>query len=288
MKQQSRGMLLGGITIPERHRDRNDEAQRITTKMSQGISFFTSQVIYNIDIAIWFLADYAKHCHEHKLKPARIVFTFAPFGSERTVKFMEWLGIEIPIGTQKRVLTRKSLRERVEESMRICWSNWRRILDYWKRNDLKIPIGFSVEAVSKSRMESRGAVVLFKACRELMDSYYDGVQDTLLKRMLNDDATYIVQTKDGGATISKLTDEEGPTLFATLPKMETSSNKGLRRIPTKPDFPALLKPKKKIAVPSIATPAAPLTVELQSVESPLPTLTTLPVDVPATNNSASI
>lgn len=164
--------FIGGITIPERHRDRLNEHTRIQEKVDNGISFFTSQVIYNADNAIWLLQDYDHLCKEQGKKPVRIFFTFAPFGTENTVRFLEWLGVEVPEGTKKRVLSRSSLKACIEESMQICWENFKRILDASQRLRISVPLGFSVESVSKSRMEQRGAIQLYKALKEQMDDYY--------------------------------------------------------------------------------------------------------------------
>jgi len=163
---------LGGITIPERHRDRGNEHLRLLEKSECGITFYTSQVVYNADNAIWLLRDYDELCKEKGQMPARMVFTFAPFGSEGTVKFLRWLGVELPDGTVKRVLSRPTLKARVDESIQICWENWKRILDASKRLKLRVPLGFSVESVSKSKNEQEGAVELFNNLKEEMDNYF--------------------------------------------------------------------------------------------------------------------
>jgi len=165
-------VYLGGITIPERHRDRGNEHLTITEKCSQGIGFYTSQVVYNADNAIALLRDYDELCKQHGKEPNRLVFTFAPFGSEATVGFLRWLGVELPEGTVKRVISRPTLKQRVDESVEICWENWKRILDASRRLKLKVPIGFSVESVSKSKMESEAAVDLFNMLKEEMEVYY--------------------------------------------------------------------------------------------------------------------
>jgi len=165
-------ILLGGIVIPERHRDRGSEHIRIVEKCDSGIAFYTSQVVYNADNAIALLRDYDDLCKEQHKEPTRIVFTFAPFGSENTVQFLRWLGVELPEGTVKRVLSRPTLKARVEESVQICWENWKRILDASRRLKLCIPIGFSVESVSKSKMEQECAYELFNTLKEEMDEYY--------------------------------------------------------------------------------------------------------------------
>jgi 5,10-methylenetetrahydrofolate reductase len=77
---ESPDILLGGITIPERHRDKGDEPQRLDEKLQEGIIFFTSQVVYNADNAISMLRHYDELTKQKGKEAARIVFTFAPFG----------------------------------------------------------------------------------------------------------------------------------------------------------------------------------------------------------------
>lgn len=219
LQQQVRGAVVGGIVIPERHRDKQDEPQRVYEKMMQGVSFFTSQVVYHADNAIWFLLDYAAFCEEKKIEPVRIVFTFAPFSSGRTVKFMEWLGVEIPLGTQKRVLSRPTSTSRAAESVNICVDLAKRILDAATMHQIKVPLGFSVESVSKSKLEGRAAVQLFKFLEELLLHYYN--EEDVMERMLQQDGTYIVQTQGGGVTVSKL-GAHGPEAFAVVPRLRTN------------------------------------------------------------------
>jgi len=170
---------IGGIVIPERHRDRGNEHQRLIEKVDTGVSFFTSQVVYNADNSIWLLRDYDELCKQQNKQPARLVFTFAPFGSECTVKFLRWLGVELPDGTVKRVLSRPSLKARVEESVEICWENWKRILDASKRLKINVPIGFSVENVSKSKAEQDAAVELFSMLKEEMETHFANLKHKL-------------------------------------------------------------------------------------------------------------
>ena len=39
-----------------------DEHLRVFKKVFEGVGFFTSQVVYNVDNAIWFLQDYDELC----------------------------------------------------------------------------------------------------------------------------------------------------------------------------------------------------------------------------------
>lgn len=168
----SHGFMLGGVTIPERHRDRNDEHYRLMDKTDNGIRFFTSQCIYSADNAIWMLRDYDQLCKAEGKKPARIILAFAPFGRESTMRFLRWLGVEVPEGTLKRILSRTTARDRVEESIQVCWENFRRILDASRKLGLNVPLGVTVESVSKFRDEQEGACRLFNILREELEVYY--------------------------------------------------------------------------------------------------------------------
>lgn len=169
---QQRHLSLGGITLPERHRAKKDEHLRLSQKVADGVQFFTSQVVYSADNAIWMLEDYVALCKENKQDPVRIVFTFAPFGSQKTVDFMRWLGVDIPAGTAERVLAAGAIKEKVAKACQICWENWHRILISMERQNIRVPIGFCVEAVSKSKYEQAACITLYADLEAEMQAYY--------------------------------------------------------------------------------------------------------------------
>merc|ERR1711879_663397 len=105
----------------ERHRDKQDEHERLFQKTESGISFFTSQVVYNVDVAIWLLRDYDELCKERGVKPARLIFTFAPFGRADTCTFLKWLGVEIPSAPKRE--SSRGRRERLPSTSR--WTSAR-------------------------------------------------------------------------------------------------------------------------------------------------------------------
>lgn len=127
--------LLGGITLPERHRDKGNEPELILSKTKWGIRYFTSQVVYNADNVISLLRQYDELMKQKKEEGpmARIILTFAPFGREDTVAFLQWLGVELPKGTIRRVLCRGSPSQCVQEAIEICRENLKRILEYCLR-----------------------------------------------------------------------------------------------------------------------------------------------------------
>lgn len=158
------GFLLGGVTIPERHTARGDEHHRMRAKTRAGLWFFTSQVVYQPDQAISLLKAYGESAGPGEC-PARIVFTFAPFGSERTLEFLEWLGVDIPERTKDEIL---SSADPLATSLQVCRSNLRKILD---AGPYRTPLGINVESVSKSKKHIDAAVQLFSLLQEEMENY---------------------------------------------------------------------------------------------------------------------
>ena len=76
---------LGGIIISSR----TNEADRIRAKNSAGIKFFTSQILFDSNDIVWLL---------QRLNglEARIFLSFAPVSHPGDLKFLRWLGADIP------------------------------------------------------------------------------------------------------------------------------------------------------------------------------------------------
>jgi 5,10-methylenetetrahydrofolate reductase len=85
IKSLSLPASLGGITIPSRV----DEPERIRKKHSQGVDFFTSQVMFDSNDLVWLI---------QRLNgvEARIFISFAPISNARDLEFLRWLGVDIP------------------------------------------------------------------------------------------------------------------------------------------------------------------------------------------------
>lgn len=147
--------LLGGVTIPERHTRRGDEAARNLRKIRAGLKFFTSQVIYDPDAVVGLLEDYARTCHEHGVAPARILLSIAPFSTEGGAEFLRWLGVSIPPHMLSTIL--RSSRP-AQTSAATCRENLRRILDAVHAHDWKIPLGINVENVSRLKVDIETSV----------------------------------------------------------------------------------------------------------------------------------
>ncbi len=78
-------VALGGITLPSRAQ----EAERIRRKADAGLSFFTSQILFDSNDIVWLI---------QRLNglEARIFLSFAPVSTHRDIDFLRWLGADVP------------------------------------------------------------------------------------------------------------------------------------------------------------------------------------------------
>jgi 5,10-methylenetetrahydrofolate reductase len=76
---------LGGISIPSRA----GEAERVRRKHAAGLSFFTTQVLFDPNDIVWLV---------QRLNglEARLFLSFAPVSHPRDLQFLRWLGADIP------------------------------------------------------------------------------------------------------------------------------------------------------------------------------------------------
>lgn len=88
---------FGGITIPSR----SEEAERIRKKAQYGISFFTSQVLFDSN-------DIVGLIHRLNGVEARVFLSFAPVSDPRDIEFLRWLGADIPLDLDRFLLHREA------------------------------------------------------------------------------------------------------------------------------------------------------------------------------------
>jgi hypothetical protein len=157
------GFTVGGVVIAERHTERRSESARLLAKGSEGCSYFISQTVYHADATGRLLRDYVRDCRGAGVQPRRIVLTFAPAGREKTITFLKWLGVHIPLETEAAIL---GAADPIARSIEICRDNLRRILDH---DDVRqIPLGINVESVSINRDEIDASVVLLRDLARIM------------------------------------------------------------------------------------------------------------------------
>ena len=157
------GFTLGGVVIPERHRPGHSESERLIAKAAAGCRYFVSQAVYAPEATISLLRDYARDCRASGLVPQRIVLTFTPCGGAGTLDFMKWLGIAIPIETERAILASDTP---LTQSLRACASALSRILEAAGAEG--VPLGVNVESVSIRKEEIEASVDLYHALRDVV------------------------------------------------------------------------------------------------------------------------
>ena len=133
--------FCGGIAIPSRKR----ESEKLLRKGSNGIEFFTTQVLYDSIKIKKLLKYYDDICKKNKVLPRRVLLSFAPVSSEKNIDFLKWLGVEIPKSTEKRLIAKGN--EMTNESLRIATYILKDLLNNNEELGIKVPIGLNVEHI---------------------------------------------------------------------------------------------------------------------------------------------
>jgi hypothetical protein len=163
-RQHSSNLLLGGITIAERHARTLDEHERILAKTANGCRFFVTQAVYDVTSTKSLLSDYALAVDKTGSMPLPIILTFSPCGSEKTLSFMKWLGIAFPRWLENDL---QSARDPLPKSLELCEQIFVEVLDY--AEDKGIPLGVNVESVSIRKEEIEASVELLQLLRRRIE-----------------------------------------------------------------------------------------------------------------------
>lgn len=164
LQESDKDFHLGGVTIAERHAAKGDEHLRLINKADQGCDFFISQAVYNAQATIDLLISYARTCRDKGIEPKRIILTFTPCGSAKTLEFMEWLGISVPQATRWRILDSA---DPIAESIRLCRNTLEQILEATREFDL--PLGLNIESLTNRKDEIDASIRLYKLLKATMD-----------------------------------------------------------------------------------------------------------------------
>lgn len=150
-------LLVGGVTIPERHISKGDEHIRVFNKIAQGCSFFVSQGVYDVDASLKFLSDYYSYGKEHNIPLVPILFTLTPCGSIKTLEFMKWLGISIPKWLENELIHSDDI---LQKSVDSSEKNWLQLKEF--ADERGIPIGCNIESVAIRKVEIDASIELLQ------------------------------------------------------------------------------------------------------------------------------
>lgn len=156
-------MLLGGIAIAERHAQGGTEHERILAKSDAGCRFFVTQAVYDVTATKSLLSDYALEARRRGADPMPIVVTLSPCGSEKTLAFMQWLGIAFPRWLENDL---RHAPDPLETSVRLCERIYAEVWAYAREKG--IPLGVNVESVSARKAEIEASLELARRLRAMM------------------------------------------------------------------------------------------------------------------------
>jgi hypothetical protein len=148
-------LQLGAVVISERHTRSGDEHRRMLAKQERGCGFFISQVIYDVTGTKNLLSDYFYACRAEGVPPRPVIFTLSLCGSEKTLEFLTWLGVDVP---RWMATALRHSADPLEESNRACLAIAQDLREFCLR--LGMPYGFHVESVSIRKAEIEGATRL--------------------------------------------------------------------------------------------------------------------------------
>lgn len=150
-------LLLGGVTIPERHQSKGDEHIRVFNKISQGCAFFVSQGVYDVNASKNFLSEYYYYGQEHNIPLVPILFTLTPCGSLKTLQFMKWLGISIPKWLENELIHSSDI---LQKSVSFSEQSWLELKSF--ADEKGIPIGCNIESVAIRKVEVDASIELLR------------------------------------------------------------------------------------------------------------------------------
>lgn len=156
-------LLTGGVLIGERHREAHGEHDRVLAKVDAGCSFFITQAVWSPRDTKDVLSDLAIRCEDEGRPIPPVLVTLTPCGSERTLTFLRWLGVDVP-----RWLANDILRaaDTLAASVNACERTFEEVWDFALARD--IPLGCNVESVSMAHREIEASVELVTRIRAIV------------------------------------------------------------------------------------------------------------------------
>lgn len=137
------GVIIGNISIP----NRENEAQRLVQKTKAGCSFFTTQVLFEVQTMKNVLKEYSSLCASENLKPAAFFLSFAPASDAIDLDYLKWLGGVVPEKTEAQLSKNYK-----EESVKLAIELYKDMHDYVDANHLNIELALNVEPIASHNL----------------------------------------------------------------------------------------------------------------------------------------
>ncbi len=154
-REQAPKLAFGGVVIAERHQKSGDEHERVRAKVQQGASFFVSQTMWSASATKALLRDLKFEADRLERPLPGLLLTLSPCGSEQTLLFQEWLGVDVPPLIQRELRTSKDMLRR---SVELALDVFADVQTFAAQ--LGIAVGCNVESVSSRAVEVEASVEL--------------------------------------------------------------------------------------------------------------------------------
>jgi hypothetical protein len=140
--------LIGSVTIPYRPQ----EAERFFAKTLAGVSFATTQLIFETRGIKDFLVSYDRLCKSFDVTPATVVLSFALLHDLHDLEFVRWLGAEIPDELESEILSNEDKSNEISIRTAVCL--YKDVQAMTRRFNLEVPLGVNVEEVSRRNLNA--------------------------------------------------------------------------------------------------------------------------------------
>jgi 5,10-methylenetetrahydrofolate reductase len=139
-------VCLGGITIPSR----NQEPERIRAKAAAGLEFFTSQMLFDANDIVWLI---------QRLNglEARVFLSFAPVSHPGDLKFLRWLGADLPADLDRYLLAGSEAETCFARSLDLAQRILMDVFDNLPPDPP--PIGLNIEHINQRNYQAAGRML---------------------------------------------------------------------------------------------------------------------------------
>jgi len=147
-------VALGGICIFNRRSSKSEEynsrssrlgePERVLVKAAAGCDFVTSQIGFDPQPALKFLAKYQELCEKTGTKPLTVFISFTTVPTRNILSLIDNLDVTIPPRVRKRLISSSRMGE---ESVKISAEILGEILDQAKEGPVRVPLGLQIEQV---------------------------------------------------------------------------------------------------------------------------------------------
>lgn len=148
-------LSFGAVLIAERHQTSGEEDLRAWRKMQQGCRFFVSQTMWSAAATKALLRAVSVRRDLTNTAQPQLLLTLSPCGSEQTLRFQRWLGVDVPPRIANELLHAPDMLAR---SIELAAEVFEDVHAFAQR--LGIDVGCNVESVSSRLSEIEASIEL--------------------------------------------------------------------------------------------------------------------------------